>query len=221
MNPTRSLPRRTSLAAAAAIAAFAALAGCGSSHTSSSPTSSPSDPATSASSTPLSVQHDQADVAFAQQMISHHRQAITMAALAQERASSNEVKSLAERVKKAQAPEIATMTTWLKSWGEQVPQDMNGMDGMGHGNASAMPGMMSDHDMAQLKGASGHAFDTMFLSMMITHHQGAIRMATTEERQGTYGPAKKMAANIVTSQTAEITEMRAMLGTTSPSAAAH
>ncbi|GAA1709338.1 DUF305 domain-containing protein [Streptomyces yatensis] len=41
-------------------------------------------------------------------------------------------------------------------------------------------------------------------------------MARTEQQHGAYGPAKKMAADIVTTQTAEITRMRTMLATSSP-----
>jgi uncharacterized protein (DUF305 family) len=53
--------------------------------------------------------------------------------------------------------------------------------------------------------------------MMIAHHEGAIQMANTEKQQGAYGPAKELAGSIVTSQTAEIAQMRTMLGTSSPS----
>ncbi|MFF4739505.1 DUF305 domain-containing protein [Streptomyces sp. NPDC001262] len=222
MNSFRLLPRRAAVAAAASVAAVA-LAACGGNagKGGGSPAASTAQAGSSASAS--AGQHNQADVTFAQRMIPHHRQAIAMADTAAEHASSGEVKALAEKIRKAQTPEIDTMTTWLKSWGEQVPQGMGGMGdmgGMGHGSPSAMPGMMSDHDMDQLKGASGSAFDAMFLTMMIKHHEGAVEMADTEKRQGAYGPAKEMAGTIVTGQTAEIAQMRKMLGTGSPSATA-
>jgi uncharacterized protein (DUF305 family) len=53
----------------------------------------------------------------------------------------------------------------------------------------------------------------MFLTMMIAHHRGAVTMATAEERDGQYGPAKQLAIRIRTSQTAEITEMNGLLTT--------
>lgn len=211
MNAARSLPRRAAVAAATVVTAIV-LAACGDGGTSAG-TPTPTAPAPA--SAPAG-RHNQADVTFAQQMIPHHRQAIAMADMAEERASSTKVKAFARKIQKEQKPEIQTMTTWLKAWGEQVPR---GMEGMGH-NASAMPGMMSDHDMHQLNAASGNAFDTMFLTMMIKHHQGAIDMAKTEQQHGAYGPAKKMAADIVITQTAEITQMRTMLGTSSPTATA-
>ncbi|MFC9284816.1 DUF305 domain-containing protein [Streptomyces collinus] len=180
--------------------------------------------------------HNAQDVAFAQGMIPHHRQALEMARLAADRASSPEVKDLAARVEKAQAPEIRTMTGWLKGWHEQVPtagtghsghtsQDrmagMPGMDHTSHGGASGttrtpgatgMPGMMGDDDMAALKKATGRDFDTRFLSLMVEHHQGAVAMAATERGKGAYGPARRAAADITTAQNAEIAEMRRLLG---------
>jgi uncharacterized protein (DUF305 family) len=47
-----------------------------------------------------------------------------------------------------------------------------------------MPGMMSDTAMTKLRALSGTAFDRAFLTKMTTHHQGAIRMAQTEEQNG-------------------------------------
>jgi len=77
----------------------------------------------------------------------------------------------------------------------------------------AMGGMMSDEDMAMLAAASGRDFDRMFLTMMIAHHKGAVTMATAEERDGQYGPARQLATSIRTSQTAEITAMNGLLTT--------
>ncbi|MFD5325184.1 DUF305 domain-containing protein [Streptomyces sp. NPDC127092] len=208
MRTIRSPHRRTALAALVAASALF-LAGCGdngdgSAAASPSPTTSASVPA---------GEHNQADVDFAQGMIPHHRQAVTMSDMAATRASSSEVKALAAKIKKAQEPEIATMSAWLTSWGEEVPQGMDGMDGMDHGDASSMPGMMSDQQMDDMRGASGKAFDTMFLTMMIKHHEGAVDMAETEKKEGSYGPAKDLADDIITAQKAEITQMKQMLGT--------
>ncbi|MFF4582474.1 DUF305 domain-containing protein [Streptomyces sp. NPDC001389] len=161
-------------------------------------------------------EHNQADVTFAQRMIPHHRQAIVMAQMARSHDSSPEVKALAERIQKAQAPEIRTMTGWLEAWGEPVPRGMGSMEdmaGMGQGDddATSMPGMMHKTQMRGLDRASGRAFDTMFLTMMIEHHEGAIDMAKSELRQGSYDPTKDLATDIIRSQTAEIAQMRAML----------
>ncbi|NEA98028.1 DUF305 domain-containing protein [Streptomyces sp. SID13726] len=153
--------------------------------------------------------HNSQDVSFAQGMIPHHRQAVEMARLADGRASSSQVKDLAARVEKAQGPEIRTMSGWLKTWGEDVPSSMAGMDHSAH---SGMAGMMDDADMGKLEKVSGKDFDSLFLTMMVEHHEGAVEMATAEKAKGEYKDATAMADSIVTTQNAEISEMRKLLG---------
>jgi uncharacterized protein (DUF305 family) len=222
MASRRSLIRRTA-ALATAVTAAVVLAACGGSSDSSS--SSPSSghsghdmgamSSASPSGTAAQGSHNAQDLSFAQGMIPHHRQAVAMADLAASRAKSPQVKDLAAKIKQAQDPEINTMSGWLKAWGEKVPDDsmsgMESMPGMDH-SGSSMPGMMPDHDMDKLKGLSGDAFDKAFLQMMISHHQGAIEMAKTEQAKGAYGPAEATAKSIVTSQSAEITAMNKLLG---------
>lgn len=207
MNSKRSLVRRTAAVAAVGAAALVLVA-CGGSgqkgHTDGSPSATASVP---------QGRHGKSDVAFATGMIPHHRQAVEMAALASSRAETAEVKKLAEEIRKAQDPEIRTLSGWLTSWGEEVPakgamdHSMHGTEGTG-----GMDGMMRAEEMARLEKASGEAFDTAFMEMMIRHHEGAVAMARTEQAEGAYGPAKKMAGSIITSQTAEITRMKKLLG---------
>ncbi|MEU0005952.1 DUF305 domain-containing protein [Streptomyces sp. NPDC006314] len=198
---TRTLTRRAVLVAVTASAALL-LSACGG-DTDSHGSHAPAAPSASTTATA----HNAQDTAFAQGMVPHHQQALEMARLAADRASSDRVKDLAARIEKAQGPEIRTMSGWLKAWGEQLP--MAGMDHSGH---AGMPGMMSDGDMAALKKATGKEFDTGFLSLMVEHHQGAVEMAGTERDKGAYGPAKRMAGDIVTAQNAEIKEMKRLLG---------
>jgi uncharacterized protein (DUF305 family) len=209
MTSRRSLIRRGALVAAAGATALV-LAACssssGSGHDMSSMPSMQSSSAPSASASVSAGAHNAQDVAFAQQMITHHRQAIEMSDLAATRAFSSEVKSLATTIKGEQDPEINTMSGWLTSWGAAVPQEMKGMD-----MSSGMPGAMSTADMTKLDKASGTMFDTMFLQMMVQHHQGAVTMAKTEQSKGEYGPAKTLAASIITAQTAEINQMNTLL----------
>ena len=149
------------------------------------------------------------DVKFATGMIPHHRQAIDMAKTARSKATTPEVKTLADKIAKAQEPEIATMSGWLTAWGEPVPSPgamHHGMDDMGQ-----MPGMMTDQEMQDLSKATGKDFDRMFLQMMIKHHQGAVEMARTEQAQGQDPAVKQLAGKIAADQAAEIAEMQGML----------
>lgn len=192
---------RRAVAALAAVTAAAVLAACGS--------DAPTGHAPEEHGAPQEqADHNAADVTFAQGMIPHHRQAIEMAALAPDRASSQEVKDLAVAIEEAQDPEIATLSTWLAQWGEEVPEEGAGMDHSHHGAS----GMMTAQQLADLRAASGRAFDTAFLELMTAHHEGAVAMAETEQAEGAHQPALKMAESIVITQSAEIDQMRGLLG---------
>ncbi|MFE0601452.1 DUF305 domain-containing protein [Streptomyces sp. NPDC058892] len=208
MTTKRSLTRRATAVAATATAALvlAACGGNGDDTGSAQNGNSPAAPSASASAPAQRGENNAADVAFAQGMIPHHRQAVEMADLAATRAEAAEVKKLAAEIKKAQDPEIKTLSGWLTSWGEQVPAEGEGHDG------HDMSGMMSAQEMKQLESSSGKAFDTAFLQMMVEHHEGAVAMAKTEQSDGKYGPAKDMAGAIITSQSAEIAQMNTLLG---------
>jgi len=192
-----------------ALAVAAALTACGggegnsapSGAAGSSPSSSTPSSSTPSSSTPSSSPGE-ADVTFAQQMTAHHQQAVEMAQLAADRAGSDEVRALAARTAAAQGPEIETMTGWLDAWGADAP--MSGM--------TDIPGAMSEAEMGRLAGLSGTAFDREFLTMMISHHQGALAMAETEQTDGSDPAAVALAGSIVADQTAQLAEMQSLLG---------
>jgi uncharacterized protein (DUF305 family) len=202
---------RTALAATAAIGLAAILAACGSDSGSSGTTTTPS-PSSSigmpgSGMSGMSGEFNDPDVTFATDMIVHHDQAIEMAKLADGRSNDAKVLALAKRIEAAQAPEIQTMSGWLKDWGKPTPEDMSGM-GMGND----MPGMMSAGDMKTLQASKGAEFDRMFLTMMITHHEGAIAMARSELASGKNAEAKALGQKVIDDQTREIAEIRTMLG---------
>jgi uncharacterized protein (DUF305 family) len=206
--------------AAALALGSAVVAGCSNPAPPAAPgTAAPTTAAAPAATAP----HDDADVAFAQGMIPHHAQAIQMAHLAEQRATSPQVKQLATQIAQGQTPEIQQMQAMLQSWG--LPPQPTGSAGMSGtpgtpSSTSAMPGMsgtpgmMSDQQMQQLEqAASGAAFDRMWLQMMIQHHTGAIQMAQTELANGQSPDAKALAQKIIDAQQAEITQMQEMLKT--------
>ncbi|MBT2528165.1 DUF305 domain-containing protein [Streptomyces sp. ISL-99] len=208
MTAHRSPIRRAAAVAAAATAAVV-LAACGGGNDSSAghdghaKTSSPT-----ASDSAGQGERNAADIAFAKGMIPHHRQAVEMAGMAETRSRSAEVKKLAAEIKRAQGPEIKTLSGWLTAWGEEVPEENESGEHAGH----SMSGMMTPEEMDRLERSSGRAFDTAFLELMVKHHEGAVEMARTEQSDGAYRPAKDMAGDIVTSQSAEITRMKKLLG---------
>ncbi|MEW2414796.1 DUF305 domain-containing protein [Streptomyces sp. NPDC046866] len=219
MSSKRSLARRATAVVAAGAAALV-LAACGADtagdnsagHSGGHPGGGTAPSASAPASAPAAQGgHNAADAVFAKGMVPHHRQAVEMAELAAARAESGEVKKLAEDIKKAQDPEIKTLSGWLASWGEQVPAE-GAMDHSAHGGSGTGAGMMSAQEMDRLKDATGKAFDTAFMELMIKHHEGAVAMARTEQAEGVFPEAKTMAQAIVTSQSAEIAQMRKLLG---------
>ena len=120
-----------------------------------------------------------ADIAFMSGMISHHAQAIVMAKWAPTHGASPAVIRLTERVINAQSDEINLMSGWLGDRREPVPEaNPKGMKMMmgGMEHLMAMPGMLTDAQMAELDAARGPDFDRQFLIFMIQHHRGAVAM---------------------------------------------
>lgn len=185
-------------------AAAVSLAACGSSRAATTPDHASMTMISARAGPTSAAQHNDADVRFVQMMIPHHQQATEMAKLAATRASLPQVKSLAAAIETAQGSQKETMTGWLKSWGATVPS-------AGPTGGVPIPGLQSDTAMKKLGTLSGTAFDKTFLQMMIKHHQGAITMAKTEQARGSSADAKALASSIVTSQSAEITEMQKLL----------
>jgi uncharacterized protein (DUF305 family) len=110
-----------------------------------------------------------ADVRFMQHMIGHHAQAIVMAALAPSHGASARVLQLAQKIDISQRDEIDLMKQWLAERMQPIPTDSQS-------HAMMMPGMLSAQEMAQLDAARGPAFDRLFLTFMIRHHEGALLM---------------------------------------------
>lgn len=180
------------------------------------------DPTSDTTAQVSETDHNDADVAFATDMIQHHAQALSMVDLTVDRTLDPEVQQLADDMREAQGPEIETMSDWLQDWNEEVPQTMrdhasagHDMEGMGdsmEGMDSDMPGMMSAEDFDELENAPDSEFQTMWLEMMIAHHEGAVEMAQDQQDNGQYKSAVDLAAAVVDTQTAEIEKMNTLLG---------
>ncbi|MFG2972774.1 DUF305 domain-containing protein [Streptomyces sp. NPDC048331] len=153
-----------------------------------------------------------ADRAYVSHMIEHHRQALTMSALAPDRAAADGVKRLAERITAAQRPEIGAMEKWLArhpvtTAGTTPATPAAPAAGHDHGS---MPGMATEQQLAELTAARGADFDRLFLKLMTAHHEGAVRMAGEALAGGNNVAVEEMATEVVATQSAEIHRMRAM-----------
>ena len=142
------------------------------------------------------------DAMFLQMMIPHHEQAVVMSDLALSTSKDADVLKLAKQIRDAQAPEIIKMQGWLSDAG--LSQDP------GHSMGDGMDGMLSDSEIFTLKGSTGKAFDKLFLTGMIGHHEGAINMVMMIENSSN-SDISKLGKEIVKSQAAEIELMKQLL----------
>jgi len=159
------------------------------------------------------------DLGFAQDMSVHHRQAVQMAAVAQERSSDPLIRVLAFDIEYTQLEQVGRMQGWLSLWNAAaLPPSgrhmgwMTGTAGIAHGHGEGgegsggvqtMPGMASPAELEQLRSAEGSEFDVLFLQLMLRHHQGGTPMAEYAAQHAEIAQVRNLAEKIVTSQSAE------------------
>ncbi len=160
------------------------------------------------------------DVIFMQNMIPHHAQAVELADLVDTRSNLKELVDLAGRIGVTQADEIKFMEDWLKERGEPLLPggESPGSAHEGYNGFHHMEGMASPEDMAKLATLEGVEFDKLWLTLMITHHEGALTMVEdlTDQPGSAYDPVLfEFTNDIVSDQTDEIERMSAVLGSLS------
>ena len=123
-------------------------------------------------------QRSAADVDFMQGMIMHHTQAVEMTALIPSHTDNAAVHLLGSRISRSQSDEMLFMQRWLIARGEPTSMAMPGMPDMDMSGKpmAPMPGMLTPAQMSALRNARGAAFDHLFLTGMIQHHNGALIM---------------------------------------------
>jgi uncharacterized protein (DUF305 family) len=162
----------------------------------------------------------QADVEFMQGMIMHHAQAVEMTALMASHTENKELRSLGARISSSQSDEIRFMRRWLAARGEPLSlatPEMPGMD-MAREPMALMPGMLTAEQLEALRKAKGTEFDHLFLTGMIQHHDGALKMV--KDLFDTAGAGQdaelfNFATDVDSGQRAEIRIMKTMLEKTS------
>ena len=162
-----------------------------------------------------SIQFTDADVRFMQGMISHHAQALEMTVLVESRSNREVMQLLSERMELSQEDEIAMMQDWLSD------RDLMVTDPEAHHSPGfqLMPGMLTDEELEQLEQNEGFEFDSLFLQLMIKHHEGALTMV--DNLLGQPGSAQDsvlfaFTSDITSDQSSEIERMNSMLAGFSP-----
>ena len=150
------------------------------------------------------------DLRFLDEMIAHHAMGVRMTQHMVEDSARPEMRDLAQRIISAQQREITQMQAWRQEWYPNAPRSTGmGLGMMGGMMGSGMMGGMMQGAMRQMHPNAD--LDLMFLQMMIPHHEDAISMANTALQQGQHQEIQTLAQAIVTTQMAEIEEMRGYL----------
>jgi uncharacterized protein (DUF305 family) len=148
------------------------------------------------------------DLRFIDGMTPHHEGALVMANEVLKKSTRPELKTLATGILKAQATEISQLKQWRKDWYPKASdQPVAWHEPMGHMmpmTTEQISAMRMDMDL----GAADGGFDQRFLAAMIPHHEGAIVMAKDLLAKSTRPEMKKLAQDILTSQQAEIDQMK-------------
>ena len=162
-----------------------------------------------------SIQFTEADVRFMQGMISHHAQTLEMTVLVEERSNREAMHLLLQRIELSQEDEIAMMQDWLRDRGLEV-RDIDAHHAPGF---QLMPGMLTEKELEQLEQSEGFEFDSLFLELMIKHHEGALTMVENLlDQRGSAQDSVLFAftSDITSDQSSEIERMDNMLSGFSP-----
>lgn len=159
---------------------------------------------------PPDTQYTDADVRFMQGMIRHHAQALEMTGLVAGRTESKDLPLFAKRIEVSQRDEMDLMLRWLRDRMEQVPSVDSGH---GHSGGTLMPGMLTEAQLAELRGAKGEQFDRLFYQDMIQHHTGALQMVERlyAEKGGMEPEIDQFATHVDSDQRIEIARMQQLL----------
>ncbi|MEU4833651.1 DUF305 domain-containing protein [Streptosporangium sp. NPDC023615] len=193
---TRRSRRRRSLAATLLVSAILT-AGCSSAAVT---------PAPAVQAMGVAAGRGDADVRFSQEMITHHRLTIRLAALVEGRTGNPYVRDLAAALTRDERADIELMSGWLRSWGAEVPQDAGYAAHASH-SAHDMPGMPSAAQISSLERRSGAAFDRLWLTVLGRHLGGGVQMSQVVIALGTHRPTARLADRLVTEQRARIAEI--------------
>ncbi|GAB2831110.1 hypothetical protein GCM10022221_32410 [Actinocorallia aurea] len=158
------------------------------------------------------------EIGFAQDMIAHHAQAVTLAQAVLGGGAGDAVSQLATGMQLAQLREIGQLEGFLALWdaphiGEDPP--MSWTDGHGHAHAhgeeASMPGLATVDEVDALGDLKGEALEARFLQLMIRHHQGGVLMADAAVRLTADPDVKAFAVRAATEQRQETATMTGLL----------
>ena len=165
------------------------------------------------------------EIGFAQDMATHHQQAMQMTQRLDPGADPGIV-ALARQIHDSQSVEIGMLLGWLRladapptnrqpmSW---ITADAAGAhhhpapSAASDPSSGLMPGMATMAELDALAAARGRDAEVLFLQLMYRHHLGGVAMAQAADAMLTGGPVKQAARDMMATQRQEAGLMSVLL----------
>jgi len=164
---------------------------------------------------------DSVAVGFCQDMTVHHRQAVRMAGYVRNISTDPAIKRLAFDIETGQIDQIGRMQGWLNIWGRDslpvaghmgwMAEASHGGHGGSGGSLAQMPGMATHDELTRLESLTSPELDTLFLQLMLRHHQGGLPMMDYAAAHAEVGVVRNIAYQMQTAQDEEIGLLTHML----------
>ena len=155
----------------------------------------------------LDVEGKSFDLQFIDQMIPHHEGALMSSEHMISNSKHPEMRQLYEDIQNSQSEQIEQMQEWRNEW---YPDAEKASGIMNEGQAASKMGNgMMDGSMQGMMG--GNTLDTMFLKMMIPHHQMAVDMSDEALSKAEHPELRDLAQKIRDEQSSEIELMQGYL----------
>jgi len=155
------------------------------------------------------------DEGFLQDMRYHHDQAVQMAYfyLTGVDDPNPRLTMLAEEILLSQQMETGRMIQMLRNFGLSEVNDTGvAMAWMGHQMPiEEMDGLASQEELDAFAAAEGIEASRIFAELMIAHHEGGVDMAEYAVDNADNDAVRSLAESMITGQSAEIAELRAVL----------
>ena len=142
------------------------------------------------------------DIDFASMMLEHHKGAVEMSEIEQEKGVDSDLRNFAKKVIDDQTVEI----NFMKKFITESPKEPSG-------NSAEFQKALR-HSMMAMMGDSIPVYNNIdkdFAAQMIPHHQSAVDMAQAYLQFGKESSLRKLCENIIASQTKEINWLKEWL----------
>ena len=133
----------------------------------------------------------------------HHRQAVKMSQLCEQKATNADVKAFCTKLIASQEKEKQQMDTWRQSW----------YQGQGSVPSAEMQEMEAKHKkhMAELSAVTGGKFDHAFLMSMTEHHRDGLPEMKACQGRAVHSELKQLCGKMSKDQQDDIQRLQQMM----------